>query len=118
MEQIQNHEIKDIWRIRDGLLVEVFKYKSIGHHSYTKKQEKRVMGCKGLTVLTSSYTDSYSKKTYSKGTLLYNSCPVEPLDDKSQFKFEIKSSGGSIFGSVNEIEKVLKDIENLMRKYQ
>ena len=35
MEQIQRHEIKDVYRIKDGLLVEVNKYK---RHSICKEQ--------------------------------------------------------------------------------
>ncbi|MFB5758991.1 hypothetical protein [Paenibacillus medicaginis] len=118
MEQIQSHEIKDIWRIREGLLVEVYKYKSLVYHIHSKKKEKRVRGCKGLTELTEDYTDSYYKKTFPKGTLFYYSSPVEPVTDPKQFKIEIKSSGGSIFGSSDEISKVLTDINTLISKYQ
>lgn len=118
MEQIQSHEVKDIWRIREGLLVEIHKYKSLGYHIHSKKEEKRVKGCKGLTELTKEYTDSYYQKTFPKGTLFYHGSPVEPVTDPQQFKIEIKSSGGSIWGSINEVNVVLKDINTLVGKYQ
>ncbi|MBU7316006.1 hypothetical protein [Paenibacillus oleatilyticus] len=117
MEKIQSHEIKDIWRIQEGLLVEVHKYKTLGYHIHSKKSEKRVKGCKGLTILTEDYTDSYYKKTIPKGTLFYYSSPVEPVTDRNLFKIEIKSSGGSILGTITETEKVLRDLESLIKQY-
>lgn len=117
MEQIQTHEIKDIYRIREGLLVEIWKYEGIGYHDYSKKKEKRVRGCKGLTILTEECTGSYDKKTYPVGTYFYNSTPVKPITDGKLFKVEIKSSGGSILGGFNEIDRVLKDIESILSKY-
>ncbi|MEJ3719211.1 hypothetical protein WGM54_14415 [Paenibacillus polymyxa] len=89
MEQIQSHEVKDIWRIREGLLVEIHKYKSLGYHIHSKKEEKRVKGCKGLTELTKEYTDSYYQKTFPKGTLFYHGSPVEPVTDPQQFKLRL-----------------------------
>lgn len=117
MEQIQTHEIKDIYRIREGLLVEIYKYERLGYHDYSKKKEKRVRGCKGLTILTEEYTGSYEKKTYPVGTYFYHSAPVKPVVDVKLFKVEIKSSGGSILGSFNEIDTVLKDIETILSRY-
>lgn len=117
MEQIQSHEIKDIYRIKEGLLVEIWKYESIGYHDYSKKNEKRVRGCKGLTVLTEEYTGSYDKKTYPVGTYFYHGTPVKPVTDGKLFKVEIKSSGGSILGSFDEIDKVLNDIKDILSKY-
>lgn len=117
MEQIQSHEIRDVYRIREGLLVEVHKYKSLGHYNYKKKKEKRVRGCKGLTILTEEYTDTWNNTTYPVGTYFLGSLPVEPINDPYQFKIEIKSSGGSILGDFVEMEKVLYTIKEIMNKY-
>ncbi|GMX64550.1 hypothetical protein Elgi_38190 [Paenibacillus elgii] len=117
MEKIQSHEIKDIWRIQEGLLVEVHKYRILGYYIHSKKSEKRVKGCKGLTILIEEYTDSYHKKTFPKGTLFYYGTPVEPVTDKNLFSIEIKSSGGSVLGTISETEKVLRDLESLIKQY-
>lgn len=118
MEQIQTHEIKDIYRIKNGLLVEISKYRSIGHHIHSKRSEKRVRGCKGLTILTEEYTDSYYKKIFPKGTLFYHGMPVEPLTDVNEFEIEIKSSGGSISGDFDETRKIMMAIEDVLSKYK
>jgi hypothetical protein len=120
MEKIQSHEIKDIWRIRDGLLVEVHKSKSLGScWIRSSKIVKQVRGCKGLTELKEDYYDDYRKKTFLKGTLIYYNSPVEPETDKSKFKFEIKSSGGSILGNnIVDVKKVVRDIESVINTYE
>ncbi|MFS0905649.1 hypothetical protein AB3N02_21635 [Priestia aryabhattai] len=118
MEKIQSHAIKDIWRVREGLLVEVWKYESLGHSLYGKKiSVKRVRGCKGLTELKEDCVDSFYKKEYKKGTLLYFNQPVQPITDTKKFRVEIKSSGGSIFDDMNGIRKVLADIEVILESY-
>ncbi|MCP1185017.1 hypothetical protein [Paenibacillus sp. 1781tsa1] len=119
MEKIQSHAIKDIWRVREGLLLEVHKFKTLGHcWIRSKKSVKQIRGCKGLTELKEDYCDSYTKKTYPKGTLIYNTVPVEPEMNKNNFKFEIKSSGGSIFGkNSEEIKEILDDIEKAINAY-
>ncbi|MEK4025411.1 hypothetical protein [Sporosarcina sp. FSL W7-1283] len=117
MEQIQSHEIKDIYRVKEGLLVEIHKYESLGYHDFSKKKEKRVRGCKGLTILTEEFTDSYAKKTYPAGTYYYQSVPVKPIDDVKLFKAEIKSSGGSIMGNFDETEVILESIKDILNSY-
>jgi hypothetical protein len=119
MEKIQSHDIKDIWRVQDGLLIEIHKYERLGYSVYgSKAKMKIVRGCKNLKELKEDYTDTYYKKTYPKGTLVYGSTPVRPITDVSQFKAEIKSSGGSVYGSIEEIEKVLKSIEKILDEYK
>lgn len=120
MEKIQSHAIKDIWRIREGLLLEVHRFKTLGHcWVRSKKSVKQIRGCKGLTELKEDYCDSYTKKTFPKGTLIYNTVPVEPETNKDNFKFEIKSSGGSIFSrNAEEMKNILNDIEKTINTYE
>lgn len=118
MEKIQNHEIKDIYRVRDGLLVEIKKYKRLGFYLSSSYKAKIVRGCKGLKILTEDCFDSYNDKFYKKGTYIYEGTPVEPLIDKSLFTYEIKSSGGSISGNDKDIINILEKIENIIKKYK
>jgi hypothetical protein len=118
MEKIQSHDIKDIWRVRDGLLVEIYKYEYIGHSLGSDAKTKIIRGCKGLKELTEDFIDSYWKQSYPKGTFIYGHFPVKPIYDPYQFKAEIKSSGGSILGSFVEIEKVLEDIKLILNNYR
>lgn len=118
MEKIQNHPIRDIWRVKDGLLIEINKYESLDYYVSGKRTEKRVRGCKGLTVLTADFTDSWDKnKAFSKGTFFLHGTPVRPIEDVSKFTADIKSSGGSIYGSMGHINKVMNDIKEIIRSY-
>lgn len=111
MEQIQAHEIKDVYRIKDGVLVEVVKYQTLGSWLHGKRPEKRVKGCKGLTILKEEF------KGVKEGTYLYEGRPVEVLTDPTQFRFEIKSSGGTIQGDSEQLQKLLKTIQELIKTY-
>ncbi|UUG68114.1 hypothetical protein [Bacillus phage PK-3] len=119
MEKIQSHEIKDIWRVRDGLLIEISKFQSLGYNiSDNQMKTKVVRGCKGLRELKEDYTVEWSKKTYPKGTLLLHGTPVEPITDVNKFRAEIKSSGGSVLDSLEKIESILNDIKAILRQYK
>ena len=119
MEKIQEHELQDVYRIQDGLLVEVNKYEPIGYTVYPKSnQVKRKRGCKGLQVLQEDITDSYTKITYPKGTSILHYAPVKAISNWKDFKIEVKSSGGCISGSIAEIEKITKIISDIMDTYK
>ncbi|QPK89839.1 hypothetical protein IEN91_05220 [Bacillus velezensis] len=119
MERIQSHEIKDIWRVRDGLLIVISKFQSLGCNIYDNQMKTRIVrGCKGLKELKEDYIDQWSKKTYRKGTLLLHATPVEPITDVNKFRVEIKSSGGSVLGSITEMNSVLNDIKTILFKYE
>jgi hypothetical protein len=118
LEKIQDHEIKDIYRIRDGLLVEVSKYNNLGYRLGSGFKAKGVRGCKGLKVLIEDFEDKYYKKIFKKGTYIYYDSPVEVLTDVNSYKYEIKSSGGSIYGSELELDKVLENINKIFKLYK
>lgn len=118
MEQIQDHPIQDIWRVKPGLLVVINKYERIGSWlSVSSKQTKVVRGCKGLRVLTEDFHNQYEKVSYLKGTYLFGTAPVKPISDYRKFKVEVKSSGGTIEGSLKEVQDVMSDIDVIMAKY-
>lgn len=118
MEQIQNHPIQDIWRIQHGLLVVVTKYKSVGSWlNISSKQTKVIRGCKNLRALKEDYVDRYSSKVYPKGTLLMGTTPVEAVTNVADFYFEVKASGGTIEGSLREVQKALNDVDVILAKY-
>lgn len=118
--KIQSHEIQDIYRIQDGLLLVVNKYIRLGHNLYgkSKGKTKQQRGCKGLTITTADITDKFLNVTYPIGTLLLNGSPVRATADINRFKFEIKSSGGTIEGSITEVRRSLQEIENIIGDYK
>ncbi|KEK23891.1 hypothetical protein [Bacillus gaemokensis] len=121
MEQIQSHPIKDIYRIREGVLIEVHKYESLGYWIGRQKLAKTVRGCKGLQVLTAPYLRKYSYKStehYPEGTLLLDGEPVKPITDYRDFRIEVKSSGGSVLDSFDEIMKFTNQVQEIIDSYK
>lgn len=111
MEKIQDHPIKDIWRVQDGLLIEINKYEEIGKRLLAPKT-KVVRGCKGLRALKEPCGG------FPIGTLIFGwDYPVKPIEDVSKFTAEVKSSGGSIYGSMGHINKVMNQIKEILQSY-
>lgn len=120
MEKIKSHPIRDVWRVKAGVLVTVDKYNHLGgyYHSIPKKSMKIVRGCTGLTELKVDYTAS-TGEIVKKGTLMLNgTSPVEPLENFEDFRFDVTSSGGSIYGSVREVKRVLEKIQDILDSYK
>lgn len=118
MEKIKSHAITDVWRVKDGLLVNVYKYKSISkkYPTISHTKTKVVRGCTGLRALKEDYTAD--GETFKAGTFVLNCSPVEPLTDVKDFKFDVTSSGGSIYGSITDVERVLEKIQDILNTYK
>ena len=122
-EKIQEHPVQDIWRIKDGLLLYVNKYQRHSKYnvfylsSLNSKNTKIIRGCKGLRELKEDYFDSYSKTTIKKGTLLFENIPIEILSDSQMFKYDIRSSGGSIQGNYKTTIDTLNKIQKILGSY-
>ena len=61
MKQTQSHELVDKYKIQDGLIVEVLKYESLGGYYYNKLPSKRLIDCKGGSILTEDYEDGVGR---------------------------------------------------------
>ena len=110
MEQIQTHVLQDIWRVRAGLLLVVTKHRTLGYVGRVGKQQP-VRGCKGLRVQVEG------TETVAAGTWILADFAVEPVTDVAAFRVEVKSSGGSIYGTVAELTAVLAAIQALLAVY-
>lgn len=119
MEKIKSHAITDVWRVKEGVLVNVYKYKSISkkYPTISHTKTKVVRGCTGLRALKEDYT-TRDGETFKAGTFVLNCTPVEPLTDVKDFKFDVTSSGGSIYGRIAEVERVLHNIQDILDTYK
>ncbi|MDX5853216.1 hypothetical protein SIM22_03630 [Bacillus cereus group sp. BfR-BA-01363] len=114
MEQIKSHTVKDVYRISDGLLVEIHKYERIGNvWMQETKQTKGVQGCRGLRVLMEDYGDGIPK-----GTFVLNSVPIRVVTDPNLFKAEIKTNGSGLYGTISELGKILQTIQSILDSYK
>lgn len=121
IEVVQEHEIKDVYRIREGLLVEIRKYKEVpGYYMYdVNKISKAVKGCTGARALKADYVSKYDESIkFSKGTIFMGNVPIEVTSDPKEFRVELRSSGGVIGGSVEEIREVMKKVDKILKGYE
>ncbi|QOV08339.1 hypothetical protein Kirov_140 [Bacillus phage Kirov] len=117
MEKIKSHAIADVWRVKEGVLVNVYKYKHTGRYcDVPNSKTKVVRGCTGLRELKEDYESR--GEVLKKGTLVLHRSPVEPVTDVSEFKFDVTSSGGSIYGRIAEVERVLHNIQDILDTYK
>ena len=119
MQTLCESEYQDLYRIKDGVLLVVNKFKPIDYsritdrqvYTYNPKTRKYKKGCQDcLTILKEDYYDKYKDITIPKGTVLYYNIPVELLLDKSEHQYAIKTTGEMFSGNSKEIIEYINDI--------
>lgn len=121
MKKIQSHPVKDIYRIREGVLIEVHKYETLGYWIGRQKLGKTVRGCKGLQVLTAPYLRNHSYKEdefYPEGTFVLDGTPVKPITNYKDFRIELKSSGGAVLDSLEGLMKFTNQVQEIIDSYK
>lgn len=120
MEVLANTEYQDVYRIVDGVLLIVNKFKRIIYDedkyfrvSFSEsKVESYNKGCqKWLKVLKEDYHDAYSNITVSKGIVLYQYYPIKL---SNVYKYEVKTTGTSFSGNYLTVKSIINDICEVM----
>lgn len=116
VEILAETEYQDLYRITDGVLLVINKFKPIdyGEDKYVSLYDPKVKsynkGCqKQLKILKEDYYSKYEDVTVSQGTVLYYGRPVE-LVDKSEWNYQVKTTGEALSGDYHEIAELLKSI--------
>lgn len=121
MEVIVNSEYQDIYRVKDGVLLVVNKFKQKFpevHHVYTYniRTGKYKKECQDiLRILKQEYYDKYNNISLPKGTVLYGSMPIEPSKDKSCWEYQIKTTGALFSGDEHLMNELLSDILSVIK---
>lgn len=109
-------EYQDLYRITDGVLLVVNKFKPInyGKDKYVSLFDPKVKsynkGCqKQLKILKEDYYSKYEDVTVAQGTVLYYGRPVE-LARKDEWNYQIKTTGESLSGDFDEVTELLNEI--------
>lgn len=118
MQVIVKTEYQDVYRITNGVLLVVNKFKPICYNRtvvlFRAKVKSYNKGCqKELKVLKEDY-DSFSEITIPRGTIIYHDKPVE-IVDKEHYTYQIKTTGESFSGNSNYILKLINDISEIIR---
>ena len=119
MQILAETEYQDLYRITDGVLLVVNKFVPIQYEStryfrvWKAKQSKYNKGCQScLKVLKEEYHDKYSSIIVPKGTVTYYDQPVISTKNKSEFDYQIKTTGDAFSGNFEKIKGLLNEIIN------
>lgn len=115
MEVVCKSDYQDIYRIKDGVLLIINKFRFVtenGMQNYigysSVKNKRYVKGCQSsLCVLMEDY--NYRGYKYNAGQVIYDGYPVE-LTDKSEWDFQIKTTGTALSGNIGDITMLLNTI--------
>lgn len=113
-------EYQDLYRVTDGVLVVVNKFRPIDYglvigSLFRIKVKSYNKGCqKQLQVLKEDYYHEYADITIPKGTVLYNCRPVEMVE-KQKWTYQIKTTGDLFSGNYDEILELLSDIVSIIK---
>ena len=115
-ETIQENEYLDIYRITNGVLLKVYKVKKLKIYYYgidRRKTTKLFNDCYVIKEDIPAYADIIIKK----GTIQLEGILVEPVNIED-YRYEIKTTGNALGGSVNEVSAYLNTINHLINKTQ
>ena len=124
MEQITKHEYLDVYRIADGVLLKVKKYKDsetchIGWHTIEKYKSSltKLKGLKNLFVVNSDIKCEYGWFELNVGDVIFESEHIIPITNPSEYRYEIKTTGEMFSGNYKEVSNYLYIIIEIMDKY-
>ena len=124
IEILAETDYQDLYRISDGVLLVINKFKRIKYpsesyfHVYTSEAQYTSYnkGCqKRLKVLKEDYKDKYHDIIVPKGTVLYMDYPVESTSNKADWTYEIKTTASCLGGDYATTENMLNTILNIMK---
>ena len=126
MQVVCESDYQDIYRIKDGVLLVVNKFKSIDYSDKTDrwvhiqsssvKWGKYKKECQDhLKILKKDHHDEWANITIPKGTVLYCGRPVEIETDPSQYEYQIKTIGEMFSGDSKWMLDYIGDIINIIQ---
>lgn len=127
MQVVCESDYQDIYRIKDGVLLVVNKFKSIDYSDKTDrwvriqsssvKWGKYKKECQDhLKILKKDHHDKWSDITVPKGTVLYCGTPVEIITDPAKFEYQIKTTGEMFSGDSEMMLDYINDIVNVVKR--
>lgn len=120
MEILCKSEYQNVYRVKDGVLFVVNKFKYIKnkkgymyHLSNIDRKNSKTYkkGCKDLKILTKKYKSN--GVCFDVGQVIYQHYPVE-LTDKNEWEFQIKTTGEYFSGNTEEMNLYLHYLNKLI----
>lgn len=117
MEIVVESEYQDIYRVTDGVLLIVNKFRHIDYSSqidriislYDGKFKSYNKNCQKWLRVLKEDCNIYGI-TIPKGTVTYYDFPVELVSDINDYEYEIKTTGSMFSGNNKSMLKMLSEI--------
>ena len=120
MEVLAKTDLQDLYRITDGVLLVVNKFTYTDNNPCIFNGNTKLYNTKcqsGLKILRDDY--NYRNNTViTKGTALYFGRVVEPTNNKSNWNFQIKTTGDSFSGDSQLIEGYIDNVLEIINSYR
>lgn len=124
VEKITEHEYMDVYRIRDGVLLKVKKYKQsdtrhIGWHNIKeyKASLEKLTGLKNLYKVISDIECKYGSWKLSAGDIIFENEHVIPTNNYMEYRYEVKTTGECFSGNWGEFGDIMMDIAKICESY-
>lgn len=121
MEQITKHEYLDVYRVADGVLLNVKKYKeedtnwAYSNHYNDKMVFKKIKGLKNLYECILDVVGKYY--SISVGDIIYGTNKISLITNATEYRYEIKTTGEMFSGDYKEVSNYLYVIIEVMDRY-
>ena len=126
MQVVCESDYQDIYRIKDGVLLVVNKFKPIDYSEKTDryiriqsssvKWGKYKKECQDhLKILKKDHYDKWADITIPKDTVLYCGKPVELETDSAKFEYQIKTTGEMFSGNSSKMTEYINEIINVIK---
>jgi hypothetical protein len=128
-EIVQTHEYQDIYRITDGVLLKINKFKNTNTSPYWyrsstekyKKQLKKVSGIKQCYILKEDINLIWCEygRTVPKGTVIFEYCDVQPLgiSEKDKWFYELKTTSSAFSGNLKKFKELIEMVNEILESY-
>lgn len=114
-----NYPIKtdyvDIYRIKDSVILYVYKYKVVGKYIYglnSKNTKLYISGIGEFKIATKNITEKYPV-----GTVFHYDYPLA-IVEPSKYRYIIKTSGDAFSGDSQKFDSIIEEITKIKKKYE
>lgn len=120
MKQILESKCLDVYRLDDGVLFKAYKCNFVSYlcSSLNKRKHEKVADNVYITKEQILIRDIGGDRIVPIGSHIVEYYWVEPIDDCSKFRFELKTTGSCFSGDVNKINKYISDMNAIIEKYK
>lgn len=118
-EKIINTECLDIYRIKDGVLLKVYKCKPVSYvySQFNKRKHEKIADNVYKTKEEISLRAFNAENIIPIGAYIIEDIWVEPVDNYNDFRFEIKTTGNALSGRIDNMNKYLYEISTILTGY-